>query len=270
MRQTPTPRQILVSLALAVTMLASCRPQVAEYDPNKHPMDWHLLVPTLDRHSTQIGAGAVSGEALVQPVAFPHDRHVQKDGIECEYCHSAARNSIHAGVPELQTCMGCHERFVMQDSPEIQMMKEYWKRGEPVPWKKVHDLPDFVTFSHMRHVRAGVQCTECHGQVQTLAGHREAPKKNAQQADAAHAGEAPAAPEAPKGPFATAEEAAEALGPAVDTMRRESTLQMGWCLDCHASHPSITQNYCGPNSPADCEAASLRRAELKDCWTCHK
>ena len=36
---------------------------------------------------------------------------------------------------------------------------------------------------------------------------------------------------------------------------------MGWCLDCHAEHPSIDKNYG--------EYADLRRAELKDCWTCH-
>ncbi|MEZ4240256.1 MAG: hypothetical protein R3F59_29695 [Myxococcota bacterium] len=45
-------------------------------------------------------------------------------------------------------------------------------------------------------------------------------------------------------------------------MVREATLQMGWCLDCHASHPSVDKNYG--------DAAALRRAELKDCWTCHK
>jgi hypothetical protein len=39
-------------------------------------------------------------------------------------------------------------------------------------------------------------------------------------------------------------------------------MQMGWCLDCHASHPSIDKNYG--------DKANLRRAELKDCWTCHK
>ena len=48
----------------------------------------------------------------------------------------------------------------------------------------------------------------------------------------------------------------------IDVMIRESTLQMGWCLDCHESHPSIDENYG--------EQANLRRAELKDCWTCHK
>ena len=42
----------------------------------------------------------------------------------------------------------------------------------------------------------------------------------------------------------------------------EMTMEMGWCLDCHKNHPSVDENY-GAN-------AELRRAELKDCWTCHK
>jgi hypothetical protein len=37
---------------------------------------------------------------------------------------------------------------------------------------------------------------------------------------------------------------------------------MGWCLDCHAQHESIDTNYG--------DKAELRRAELKDCYTCHK
>jgi hypothetical protein len=45
-------------------------------------------------------------------------------------------------------------------------------------------------------------------------------------------------------------------------MVREASLQMGWCLACHADHPSIDKNYG--------DGASLRRAELKDCGTCHK
>ena len=45
-------------------------------------------------------------------------------------------------------------------------------------------------------------------------------------------------------------------------MVREATLQMGWCLNCHKTHPSVDENYG--------EQAELRRAELKDCWTCHK
>jgi len=244
-----------VAAVIAVIMGAGCGNMFPkDNDPTVFPRDTHSLIPTLPRAETQIAAGAVTGVGPDQPIAFPHDRHVQIDGLNCQYCHSAARNSIHAGVPEIATCMGCH-RFVLKDSPEIKLLTAYWMRGEPVPWKKVHDLPDFVNFSHQRHVRAGVDCTECHGQVETMAGKREKPVDPEADPNAPAEAAAGADPQ-------TAEEAAEAYGPAKHAMIREATLQMGWCLDCHASHPSIDKNYG--------DKADLRRAELKDCWTCHK
>lgn len=246
---------ILASASAVLLSLTACDEHTApvpyaQAEAN-HPVDFHPLIPMIPRSETQIAAGAVTGEAPVQPIAFPHDRHVQIDGISCEYCHNVARNSIHAGVPDTQTCMGCH-RYVLKTSPEIQLVTKYYESNTPIPWNKVHDLPDFVYFSHMRHVRAGVECTECHGQVQTMHGTRH--KKPTE-----HEGEG-AAPEAP--PEITIENATDVLGPAEGTMKREATLQMGWCLDCHGSHPSIDENYK--------DKADLRRAELKDCWTCHK
>ncbi len=232
---------------LTAALLGGCSPGNAVTNSDAFPIAPHSLLPTvMYGDDTQIAAGAVTGKAPVQPIAFPHNRHVQLDGLDCQYCHSAARNSIHAGVPEMATCMGCHS-YVLKESPEIKLLTQYWERGEPVPWKKVNDVPDFVYFSHMRHVRAGVDCLECHGQVPAMTGIRD--------------NVPPPAPRADTDPK-TWEEAAQMYGPAKGTMTREATLQMGWCLDCHAFHPSVDTNYG--------DKAELRRAELKDCWTCHK
>jgi len=40
--------------------------------------------------------------------------------------------------------------------------------GRPIPWLKVHDLPDYVYFNHSAHVNVGVSCVECHGQVNRM------------------------------------------------------------------------------------------------------
>ena len=40
--------------------------------------------------------------------------------------------------------------------------------GTPIPWVRVHKVPDYVQFPHMRHVNAGVTCQTCHGQVQKM------------------------------------------------------------------------------------------------------
>jgi hypothetical protein len=40
--------------------------------------------------------------------------------------------------------------------------------GRPIEWIKVHDLPDFVSFDHSRHVTAGLACQRCHGPVESM------------------------------------------------------------------------------------------------------
>ena len=35
-------------------------------------------------------------------------------------------------------------------------------------WTKVHDLPDFVYFSHEIHVNKGIGCASCHGRVDQM------------------------------------------------------------------------------------------------------
>lgn len=40
--------------------------------------------------------------------------------------------------------------------------------SNPVPWVRIHKVPEYVRFPHMRHVNAGVTCQSCHGQVQKM------------------------------------------------------------------------------------------------------
>ena len=85
--------------------------------------------------------------------------------MSCQYCHWSVAKAAYAAIPEVQTCMGCHA-FVKIDSPEIKKLtSEYWQQNKPVPWVKVHKMPDYVRFNHKRHVAAGVSCHECHGQI---------------------------------------------------------------------------------------------------------
>lgn len=177
----------------------------------------NLLPPELFQDNLHVAVGEPPSAAIEQPIVFPHNRHVDVLGMDCQYCHSGARKGIHAGVPSTQLCMGCHSQVSTEGRPELDKLKAYWAdgKGEPIPWVKVHDLPDFVYFSHKRHVQGGVQCQECHGPMQEMV-----------------------------------------------VAKRVASLKMGWCLDCHAQHPSIDENYG--------TSAELRRAELKDCYTCHK
>ncbi|MCC7202218.1 MAG: cytochrome c3 family protein [Nitrospirae bacterium] len=99
-----------------------------------------------------------------QPIAFSHRIHAGDNGIPCLDCHIYAERSAVAGVPSVQKCIGCH-KIIKREAPEVVKLNGYWERQEPIPWIKVHNLPDFVTFPHKRHIRGGVQCNLCHGNI---------------------------------------------------------------------------------------------------------
>lgn len=122
--------------------------------------------------------GSYSGDDVPQPIHFPHDRHVKDHDINCMYCHTYARRSKVAGIPPTSKCMGCHS-VIATDKDRIKKLTEYWENSEPPPWKKVHDVPDYVHFTHEKHLKRflfdnegmDVQnvkevCAFCHGDVE--------------------------------------------------------------------------------------------------------
>jgi len=102
-----------------------------------------------------------------QPIAFPHTVHAGQLGLECRLCHAYADRSPSAGAPPLATCMTCHETIGL-DRAEVQKLRAHVARAEPVAWSRVHVLPSYVRFTHKRHVRAGVDCAVCHGDVASM------------------------------------------------------------------------------------------------------
>lgn len=107
------------------------------------------------------------GYAPTQPIPYSHQLHAGKLQIPCQYCHSAARRSKSAGIPSVATCMGCH-RVVATDKEHVKYVADKYAKKESIEWVKIHDLPDFVRFSHRPHVWAGVACQDCHGPVETM------------------------------------------------------------------------------------------------------
>jgi len=114
-------------------------------------------------------APAMAGGSTIQPIAFPHDVHAGQYQMECKYCHFSADRSVDAGIPPVQSCMGCHAYIPGAENPqEIQALTEYFNRREAIPWVRIYKVSDHVMFPHMRHVNAGVSCQTCHGQVQEM------------------------------------------------------------------------------------------------------
>jgi len=131
--------------------------------------------------------GVDRGYSPRQPIAFSHRLHAGELEMRCLYCHSAADDGRHAGIPSASVCMNCH-RFVHASAGprdeagvSLELRKLYdatgfdplagkytGTQGKPIEWIKVHDLPDFVSFDHSRHVLAGVDCQRCHGPIESM------------------------------------------------------------------------------------------------------
>lgn len=176
----------------------------------------------------------MTGYMPEQPIAFSHAVHACEQEIDCEYCHSSASKSKHAGIPSSNVCMNCHKgvKTGSTDEGTADIAKIYDAigfdpveasyidgegnsghslpqdsyDGDPIQWNKVHNLPDHVYFSHQQHVDVGgVDCRNCHGPVESYTVGRVATNDliNGQDFTGLIKLEKP-------------------------------TLTMGWCIECHS------------------------------------
>lgn len=117
-----------------------------------------------------------------QPIAFSHKIHAGDNAINCQYCHSGVERSKTAGIPTVNVCMNCHKgisKGPVTGTAEIAKIYEaagfdpetgvYSRPERPIKWIKVHNLQDFVFFSHQQHVKVGKQeCATCHGDLKEM------------------------------------------------------------------------------------------------------
>ncbi|WP_448170674.1 cytochrome c3 family protein [Rhizobacter fulvus] len=107
------------------------------------------------------------GEPQRQPIPFSHKHHVGDDGIDCRYCHTTVETGAYAGLPSTGVCLSCHSQL-FKDQPLLALLRRSAATGQPIAWRRVHQLPDFVYFNHSVHVNKGVACIECHGRVDQM------------------------------------------------------------------------------------------------------
>lgn len=103
-----------------------------------------------------------------QPIPFSHRVHAGVKQINCRFCHSFVNRSKHAGLPEVRKCFFCH-KYIIPRHEELLREKEYLETDQPVPWKQIFFVPDFVKFQHRPHIElAKLDCVVCHGRVETM------------------------------------------------------------------------------------------------------
>jgi hypothetical protein len=161
---------LLVVLAATGTLAYALSNARRGYEPRQ---------PILFRHTRMAGP----------PVWETNDKgeKVNAGGFEipCVYCHTMPYKGRHSTVPSTAVCLNCHSSVGL-NKEWVLKMKDYWDRGEPIPWVKVHDLPDFVYYDHAAHVNARdaegrlvlpltdaqgapmVVCENCHGKVEEM------------------------------------------------------------------------------------------------------
>ncbi len=105
---------------------------------------------------------------IQQPIAYSHKLHIAK-GLSCIDCHIGADVQAAATIPGVNKCLLCHAK-IAKDKPEILRIAAYAQKGQEIPWVRVYDFEPnaLVRFQHAPHVKRGVQCSTCHGDM-TLA-----------------------------------------------------------------------------------------------------
>lgn len=169
-----------------------------------------LLVSAYFAYGWMMQIGVDQGYEPVQPIHYSHRIHAGENGIDCKYCHSAARVGKHSNIPSLNVCMNCHKNIsevaettateehskAFYDGEIAKLydavgwdksLQKYTGKTKPVKWVRIHNLPDHVYFNHSQHVTvAGVECQTCHGPVEEM-----------------------------------------------EIMKQHAPLTMGWCINCH-------------------------------------
>lgn len=126
-----------------------------------------LIIVAIRAWRIYTGPPVAVGAPVEQPIPFSHAHHAGDDGIDCRYCHTSVEHSSFAGLPQTEICMTCHSQ-IFKDAPLLAPLRRSFETGQPLHWKRVHDLPDFVYFNHGIHVNKGIGCATCHGEVDRM------------------------------------------------------------------------------------------------------
>ena len=110
-----------------------------------------------------VPANLAEHPAPAQPLPYSHKTHLAV-GLQCKLCHTNPDPGKLMTFPATAVCMTCHTT-VGKDKPAIKQLAGFAKSGKPIPWVRVYAITPGVTWTHRKHVDAGLKCDTCHGQV---------------------------------------------------------------------------------------------------------
>ncbi len=164
--------RVVAASALAWALLKAASPLVVQRAPEKSSPSSPPIVTPAHRNVLDAIKDFFNWRPVpVQPIAYTHKVHLAR-GLECTDCHTGVDQGPDAGIPSVKLCMTCHQ-VIAVDRPEIKKVAGYLERGEEIPWRRVYGFSPsaHVKFNHAPHIRAGVACASCHGDMtkQTVA-----------------------------------------------------------------------------------------------------
>lgn len=110
--------------------------------------------------------------APAQPISYSHKTHLAL-GLDCTGCHANPEPGNLMTFPAASKCMSCHAD-VATKKPSIQKLAGVAKSGQPIAWVRVYAVTPGVSWTHRKHVAAGIKCETCHGQVAEMAAMSQA------------------------------------------------------------------------------------------------
>lgn len=184
-----------------------------------------------------------------QPIAFSHRLHAGELAIDCLYCHFGAESSRHAGVPSATLCMNCHA-IVTASFDELFTERELAlaeERDERIVISdELRKLYDALALGDDLQPAAGREPTPIEWvRVHNLPDfvyfdHRVHVARDV-------------ACETCHGPVQ-----------AMERVRQETDLSMGWCVNCHRDNPAL------PGAAAGAAGGGGKNEHVSiDCAACH-
>jgi mono/diheme cytochrome c family protein len=149
--------------------------------------------------------GVQQDYAPTQPINYSHELHAGKYKINCLYCHTGADQGKQATIPSASTCMNCHMHVTASKNYDGQVSPEIAKIYDAVGWDA--EKKAYIA----NYEQKPIKWVRIHN-LPDLAyfNHAQHVKVGNVECQACH-------------------------GP-VETMKvvyQQSSLQMGWCINCH-------------------------------------
>jgi hypothetical protein len=193
--------------------------------------------------------GVHTGYAPAQPIAYSHRLHAGELGIDCLYCHHGARTSRHAGVPAAEVCMNCHAQVtagfdaVLRERTLAETEKREPRRVVSPELRELYDalgLDDELRPDPARP-RPSVRWARVHDLPDFVWFDHSAHVARGLACQTCH------------GPVQ-----------AMERVRQEASLRMGWCVSCHRTSPANPDGAAPavPGGRADPHVST-------DCGICH-